>query len=59
MFGAPSPSPYVIKCDMQLQMLGVNFTRAIADLEAVSKHKAPYVKDDGQIGRASCRERVS
>ena len=49
MFGAPSPSPYVIKCDMQLQMLGVNFKRAIADLENVSKHKAPYVQDEGRI----------
>lgn len=49
MFGAPSPSPFVIKCDMQLQMLGVNFTRAIADLERVPKHKAPYVEDDGRI----------
>lgn len=49
MFGAPSPSPFVIKCDMQLQMLGVRFTRAIADLERVPKHKAPYVEDEGRI----------
>jgi glutathione S-transferase len=49
MFGAPSPSPFVIKCDMQLQMLGVPFERAIADLESVPKHKAPYVEDDGRI----------
>jgi glutathione S-transferase len=49
MFGAPSPSPFVIKCDMQLQMLGVRFERAIADLESVPKHKAPYVEDEGRI----------
>jgi glutathione S-transferase len=49
MFDAPSPSPFVIKCDMQLQMLGVRFERAIADLESVPKHKAPYVEDDGRI----------
>ncbi len=49
MFDCPSPSPYVIKSDIQLQMLGVRFDRAIADLDAVSKHKAPYVEDDGQI----------
>lgn len=49
MFGAPSPSPFVIKADMQLQMLGVRFTRAMADLEAVPKRKAPYVEDDGRI----------
>lgn len=49
MFGTPSPSPFVMKADMQLQMLGVPFERAFADLEAVPKHKAPYVEDDGQI----------
>ncbi len=45
MFGCPSPSPFVMKTDMQLQMLGVRFERAFANLDAVSKHKAPYVKD--------------
>ncbi len=49
MFGCPSPSPFVMKADIQLQMLGVEFTRAIADLESVPKHKAPYVIDDGQL----------
>ena len=49
MFGLPSPSPFVLKCDMQLQMLGVPFTRAIADLETVPKHKAPYVEDEGRV----------
>lgn len=45
MFDCPSPSPYVMKTDIQLQMLGVDFDRAIADLDAVSKHKAPYAMD--------------
>ena len=45
MFDCPSPSPYVMKTDMQLQMLGIDFKRAIADLDAVPKHKAPYVYD--------------
>lgn len=49
MFGAPSPSPFVLKADVQLQMLGVTFDRAMADLDAVAKHKAPYVEDDGAI----------
>ena len=49
MFDCPSPSPFVMKSDIQLQMLGVDFDRAIADLESVSKHKAPYVEDDGRI----------
>lgn len=49
MFDLRGPSPFVLKCDIQLQMLGVEFNRAIADLESVPKHKAPYVEDDGQI----------
>ncbi|MBS0482593.1 MAG: glutathione S-transferase family protein [Proteobacteria bacterium] len=49
MFDLPSPSPYVAKADMQMQMLGIEFDRAIADLESVGKHKAPYVNDGGQV----------
>ncbi|MBL0767578.1 glutathione S-transferase family protein [Sphingopyxis sp. DHUNG17] len=49
MFGCQSPSPFVIKADVQLQMLGVPFDREIADLDAVPKHKAPYVEDEGRI----------
>ena len=49
MFDCPSPSPYVMKTDMQLQMLGIEFDRAIADLDAVPKHKAPYVYDGEQL----------
>lgn len=45
MFGCPSPSPFVMKSDIQLQMLGLAFDRAVADLDSVSKHKAPYVRD--------------
>lgn len=46
MFDLPSPSMYVMKADIQLQMLGLEFDRAIAELDSVSKHKAPYVRDD-------------
>lgn len=49
MFDLPCPSPYVMKADIQLQLLGVPFERATADLDAVGKHKAPYVIDDGQV----------
>lgn len=49
MFGLPTPSPFVTKTDIQLQLLGLTFERAIADLEAVSKHKAPYVRDGEQL----------
>lgn len=43
LFGVRGPSPTVLKAEIQLQMLGVEFRRAIADLEVVGKHKAPYV----------------
>ena len=49
MFDCPSPSPYVMKTIIQLQMLGVEFDCAMADLETVSKHKAPYVDDGGTL----------
>jgi glutathione S-transferase len=49
MFGTRGPSPFVLKSDIQLQMLGVRFERAIADLDVVAKHKAPYVRDGEQI----------
>lgn len=49
MFDVPSPSPYVMKSDMQLQMLDIDFDRAIADLDSVPKRKAPYVKDDDTL----------
>lgn len=49
MFDLPSPSPYVAKADMQLQLLGIEFDRAVADLDTVSKHKAPYVNDGGTV----------
>ena len=49
MFDLPSPSPYVAKADMQLQLLGIEFDRATADLDTVSKHKAPYVHDAGTV----------
>jgi glutathione S-transferase len=49
MFDTCSPSPYVAKADIQMQMLGIEFDRAIADLDTVGKHKAPYVQDDGQV----------
>jgi len=44
-----SPSPFVLKTEIQLQMLGVPFERALAELDAVSKHKAPYVRDGEQL----------
>lgn len=45
MFGCPSPSPFVMKSDIQLQMLGVEYDYGFADLGSVPKAKAPYVRD--------------
>ena len=49
MFGLPGASPFVMKTDIQLQLLGVTFERAIANLDSVKKHKAPYVMHEGQV----------
>lgn len=49
LFDTPSPSPYVMKCEVQLTMLEVPFERAIADLESVPKHKAPYVRHGERV----------
>ena len=49
MFGCQSPSPFVAKTDIHLQMFGIPFDRAIADLDSVAKHKAPYIEDEGRI----------
>ncbi|MEH6410390.1 MAG: glutathione S-transferase family protein [Hyphomonas sp.] len=49
LFDCPSPSPYVMKTDIQLQMLGLAYNRAIAELDAVPKGKAPYVMDGGVL----------
>ena len=48
-FGTASVSAFVAKAEIHMQMLGLSFTRAVANLEQVSKHKAPYVEDDGKI----------
>lgn len=49
MFGTQSPSPYVAKADIQMQMFDIPYDRATADLGSVPKQKAPYVQDDGVI----------
>lgn len=49
MFDCPSPSAFVMKSLIQLQMLGVEFELAVADLEAVPKTKAPYLIDNGTL----------
>ena len=49
MFECPSPSSFVMKSLIQLQILGVEFDLAVADLEAVPKMKAPYLVDDGTL----------
>lgn len=49
MFDCPSPSSFVMKSLIQLQMLGVDFELGFADLESVPKMKAPYLMDNGTL----------
>jgi glutathione S-transferase len=44
LFGIRGPSPCVLKAEIQLKMFGLTFKRAVADLDSVSKRKAPYVR---------------
>lgn len=48
-FECHSPSPYVMKSMIQLDMLGVDYSTQIADLEEAPYKRAPYIKDEGQI----------
>ena len=49
MWNCHSPSPYVVKTMIQLDMLGVDYGMQIADLDEAPYKKAPYVKDDGNL----------
>ena len=49
MWDCPSPSSFVMKSLIQLQMLGVEFKLGFADLESVPKTKAPYLIDNGTL----------
>lgn len=48
-FGCHSPSPYVMKTMIHLDMLGVDYTTQMADLKEAPFGRAPYIKDDGKI----------
>ena len=49
MFGEHDPSPFVLKAEIQLKMLGVAFERHPAMLDEVPRHKAPYVRDGDEL----------
>jgi len=49
MWGCQSPSPYVTKAQITLEMLGVDYTMVFANLEEAPFGKAPYLKDDGNL----------
>jgi hypothetical protein len=42
-WGLIDPSPYVTKAMTLFKMANIPFERMMADLESVSKHKAPYI----------------
>ena len=43
-WGLFDPSPYVTKAITLFKMANIPFDKKMADLESVSKHKAPYIK---------------
>lgn len=43
-WGLDDPSPYVTKALILFKMANIPFEKHMADLESVSKHKAPYIK---------------
>ena len=48
-FGLPEASPYVTKTEVQLQMLGVRYDKARADLEKSPKGQMPYIRDEDMV----------
>lgn len=49
-WGLADPSPYVTKAVTLFKMSGIPYEQVMADLEAVSKHKAPYITlESGEI----------
>lgn len=50
LWGLVDPSPYVTKAMTLFKMANIPFEKIMADLESVSKHKAPYLTlEDGRI----------
>ncbi len=49
MWECSSVSPYVMKSMIHLEMLEVDYSVQIADLEEAPFKKAPYVKDEGKL----------
>lgn len=48
-FGLPDPSPFVMKALVLMEMSGLPYDRAKADLGKAPKGKAPYLKDGNEI----------
>lgn len=46
-FGLPSPGPFVLKTDVQLQMMGLDYRRSFDGRLDAPKGKLPYIVDDG------------
>lgn len=49
MWGTQSPSPFVIKTMVHLDMLGIEYTTHIVDFEQAPYGKGPYVIDEGKV----------
>ena len=48
-FGLPSPGPFVMKTEVQLQLMGLDYVRAFDGRLDAPKGKLPYIDDDGTI----------
>jgi glutathione S-transferase len=48
-FGLPEVSPYVTKAEVQLQMAGLAYTKAIGRRDGSSKGQLPYADIDGRM----------
>lgn len=48
-FGAPSSSPFDIKTEVQLKMMGLAYEKAIGNYNDAPKGKLPFISDQGTI----------
>jgi glutathione S-transferase len=50
LWGLPDPSPYVTKTETLFKMADIPYEKIMANLDSVSKHKAPYIENEtGEI----------
>ena len=48
-FGLPSPGPFDMKTEVQLQMMGLNYLKTSGRIDGAPKGKLPYIDDNGTV----------